>query len=162
MTATSTVRTRRSGERVIASITTYVEKRLKLKVNREKSAVPRPVQRVFLGYSFTMHRQTRIRVPKKSVQKMKSRLKDLLQQGRGRNLRRFIKEMDKPVMRRWMHYFQLAETKLLAEELDAWIRRRLRYILCASGNATPPVTANSRRADSFQNMPASAHGIGAS
>lgn len=123
------VRTRRSGERVKASITAYVEKRLKLKVNRKKSALARPVQRVFLGYSFTIHRQTRIRVPGKSIQKMKSKLKDLFRQGRGRNLRRFIHDTLNPVLRGWMHYFRLAETKLFAEELDAWIRRRLRCIL---------------------------------
>lgn len=123
------VQTRRSGERVMASISAYVEKRLKLKVNREKSAVARPVQRVFLGYSFTAHRQARIRVPDKSVQKMKSKLKDLFRQGRGRNLRGFINDTLNPVLRGWMHYFRLAETKLFAEELDGWIRRRLRCIL---------------------------------
>lgn len=123
------VQSRRSGERVMASITAYVEKRLKLKVNREKSAVARPVQRVFLGYSFTIHRKTRIRVPKTSVQKMKSKLKDLFRQGRGRNVQRFIKETLNPVLRGWMHYFRLAETKLFAEELDSWIRRHLRCIL---------------------------------
>lgn len=123
------VQSRRSGERVMASISTYVEKRLKLKVNREKSAVDRPVRRVFLGYSFTVHRKTRIRVPKKSVQKMKSKLKDLFRQGRGRNLQHFIQETLNPVLRGWMHYFRLAETKLFAEELDSWIRRRLRCIV---------------------------------
>jgi RNA-directed DNA polymerase len=113
----------------MASVTAYVEKRLKLKVNREKSAVARPVQRTFLGYSFTAHRQARIRVPDKSVQKMKSKLKVLFRQGRGRNLRRFITDTLNPVLRGWMHYFRLAETKLFAEELDGWIRRRLRCIL---------------------------------
>lgn len=123
------VRTRRAGERVMGSISAYVEKRLKLKVNRQKSAVAHPVQRVFLGYSFSSQRKPRIRVPKKSVQKMKSKLKDLFRQGRGRNLKRFINDTLNPVLRGWMHYFRLAETKVFAKELDSWIRRHLRCIL---------------------------------
>lgn len=122
------VSTRRSGERVLASIGRYLEKRLKLKVNREKSAVAWPQQRVFLGYSFTKHRQPRIRVPAKSVQKMKAKMRALFRKGRGRNVPRFIKETLNPVLRGWIHYFRLSETKTFAQELDQWIRRHLRKI----------------------------------
>jgi group II intron reverse transcriptase/maturase len=64
------VASRRSGERVLASLTQFLEGEMKLRVNRAKSAVDRPLNRVFLGYSFTLHRQTKIRVPEKTCQKM--------------------------------------------------------------------------------------------
>lgn len=123
------VATRRSGERVMESMTQFIEKKLKLKANRSKSAVDRPVNRTFIGFSFTIQKKPKIRVPKKSTKKMKGKLKDLFREGRGRNLFFFIKERLNPVLRGWINYFRLAETKGYAEELDSWIRRRLRAIL---------------------------------
>jgi RNA-directed DNA polymerase len=123
------VATHRSGERVMESMTRFIETKLKLKVNRAKSAVDRPVNRTFLGFSFTIQKKPKIRVPKKSTKKMKGKLKDLFREGRGRNLFFFIKERLNPVLRGWINYFRLAETKGFAEELDSWIRRRLRAIL---------------------------------
>jgi RNA-directed DNA polymerase len=102
---------------------------MKLKVNREKSAVDRPVNRVFLGYSFTIQRDTKIRVPEKSCMKMRAKIKELFRVGRERNLERFIKETLNPLLRGWITYFRLSETKGFAEELDGWIRRRLRCVL---------------------------------
>jgi RNA-directed DNA polymerase len=122
------VRTRRSGERVMASVTEFLERRLKLKVNAAKSAVDRPWNRKFLGYSVTWHRETKLRVAPESVQRLKGKLKALFRQGRGRNLGRFIREQLTPVLRGWANYFGLAEAKGVFEELDGWIRRRLRCI----------------------------------
>lgn len=122
------VASRRSGERVMESMTRFIETKLKLKVNRAKSAVDWPVNRTFLGFSFTIQKKPKIRVPKKSTKKMKGNLKELFREGRGRNPRRFIKERLNPVLRGWINYFRLAETKGFAEELDSWIRRRLRGI----------------------------------
>lgn len=121
--------TKRSGERVLESITEYLEKKLKLKVNRAKSAVDRPSRRVFLGYSFTPGKKPRMRVPKKTTQKMKNKLKKLCREGRGRNLERFIGDRLNPVLRGWTNYFRLSETKTFAGELDEWLRHRLRCIL---------------------------------
>lgn len=123
------VASRRAGERVLKSITGFVETRLKLKVNQEKSAVARPWTRKFLGYSFTAHKQCRIRVPAQSVKRFRKHLKELFRKGRGRNLRRFITKDLNPSLRGWIDYFRLAETKGFAEDLDQWIRRRLRLIL---------------------------------
>ena len=89
----------------------------------------RPWKRSFLGYSFTMHRHPKIRVPAKSVKRLRQTLKKLFRKGRGRNLRRFIKATLNPVLRGWINYFRLSETKGFAEELDGWVRRRLRVIL---------------------------------
>lgn len=123
------VASKKAGERVLKSITGFVETRLKLKVNREKSAVARPWTRKFLGYSFTAHKQCRIRVPSQSVEKFRKHLRELFRMGRGRNLSRFIKEELNPTLRGWIDYYRLAETKGFAEELDQWVRRRLRLIL---------------------------------
>jgi RNA-directed DNA polymerase len=123
------VATRRSGERVMASVTGFLEERMKLKVNRDKSAVDEPINRVFLGYSFLKDPRVRIRVPEKTCLKMRAKLKGLFRTGRGRNLESFIRKDLNPVLRGWMNYFRLSETKRFAEELDGWIRRRLRCVL---------------------------------
>lgn len=123
------VRSRRAGERVLQSVTEFVENNLKLKVNRDKSAVDRPWKRTFLGFSFTNHRQPRIRIPKETLRQFRLNLKDLFRRGRGRNLGRFTREDLNPVLRGWLNYFRLAETKGYAEGLDGWLRRRLRCIL---------------------------------
>jgi RNA-directed DNA polymerase len=119
----------RSGERVMQSITRFVEQRLKLRVNRTKSAVARPWQRKFLGYTFSWHFQTRIRVAKQSIGRLKDKLKDLFRKGRGRNLARFIQTNHNPVLRGWSNYFRLTDFRGFAEKLDQWLRRRLRCIL---------------------------------
>jgi RNA-directed DNA polymerase len=91
--------------------------------------VDRPWKRSFLGYSFTNHRSPKIRVPEKSVKRFRQKLKGLFRMGRGCNLRRFITETLNPVLRGWINYFRLSETKGFAEELDGWVRCRLRIIL---------------------------------
>lgn len=123
------VSSRRSGERVLASVSRYIEGKLKLKVNREKSAVGRPWDRKFLGYSFTFHKRCKVRVAPKSLKRFRAHLKRVFRMGRGRNLRRFIVEDLNPILRGWINYFILAETKGFAEDLDKWIRRKLRLIL---------------------------------
>jgi RNA-directed DNA polymerase len=123
------VGSRQSGERVSASITNFIEKKLRLKVNRKKSAVDRPWKRTFLGYSFTFHKEPRLRVPKETIQRFKSKCKQLLRQGRGKNLVKFIREDLNPVILGWINYFGKAEVKGFAEDLDSWIRRRSRLIL---------------------------------
>jgi RNA-directed DNA polymerase len=119
----------RSAERVMQSITRFVEQRLKLEINRAKSAVARPWQRKFLGYTFSWHIKTRIRVAKQSVERLKGKLKALLRKGRGRNLARFIQKDLNPVLRGWSHYFRLTDFRGFANQLDQWLRRRLRCIL---------------------------------
>jgi RNA-directed DNA polymerase len=101
---------------------------LKLKVNKEKSAVDRPQKRKFLGYSMTFHREPRLRVAPASIERLKNKLRELFRQGRGRNLNRFVETLT-PILRGWVNYFQLAEYKGIFEELDSWIRRKLRCIL---------------------------------
>jgi len=106
------------------SITRFVEQRLKLWIKREKSAVARPWQRAFLSYSFSWHYQSRIRVAKQSIERIRGNLKALFRKGRGRNIARFIQEDLNPVLRGWISYFRLTEFRGFAEELDQWVRRR--------------------------------------
>jgi len=123
------VRTERSGKRVMESITRFLERRLKLRVNRKKSAVDRPWKRKFLGYSVTPHRKPRLKPAPDSVKRLKVKLKALFRKGRGRNLGRFIREDLDPVLRGWINYFRLADVKGVFQSLDQWIRRRLRCIV---------------------------------
>lgn len=123
------VRSRSAGERVKESITRFLEKRLRLKVNEEKSAVDRPWKRKFLGYTMTWHREPRIKVAESSVKRLKVKLREILRRGRGRNIGRLIEEELTPLLRGWMNYFRLAEVKGVFEELDGWIRRKLRCVI---------------------------------
>lgn len=122
------VRTEASGNRVMTSITRFLEETLRLRVNREKSAVSRPSKRTYLGYSMTPHREPRLKVAEGSVRRFKKKIKEVTRRGRGRNLRRVIEELI-PIFRGWMQYFRHAKVKGIFEDLDKWIRRRLRCIL---------------------------------
>jgi len=122
------VGSKRSGERVLASITQFLEKKLKLKVNEQKTEVDRPWNRSFLGYTMTWHKRPRLRVARASVKRLKNKVKILMRKGRGRSLSHTIESL-KPLVRGWYNYFKLAEVKNLFEELDGWLRRKLRCIL---------------------------------
>jgi len=122
------VGTKRSGERVLSSLTRFLAKQLGLKVNQEKSAVDRPWNRKFLGYSLTFHRKSRLKVAKASIERLKGKLREMLRRGRGHALRRVIDDLN-PVLKGWMVYFRLTEVRGVLEELDSWIRRKLRCVL---------------------------------
>ena len=122
------VKSKRAGQRVLASITRYLASKLKLKVNSEKSSVARPWDRKFLGYSMTFHQQPRLKVAPAVVDRLKGKLRELFRAGRGRNIRVQIRELT-PVLRGWVNYFKLAEVKGIFDELDGWIRRKFRCVL---------------------------------
>lgn len=122
------VGSRVAGERVMRSIRAYLEGVLRLRINTAKSAVARPWERTFLGYSFTAHHDSRLRIAPKSVQRFKQRVRERLRQGRGRSLSRTIDDLQ-PLLRGWINYFQLTQTKSALEQIDGWLRRRLRCLL---------------------------------
>src|SRR6516225_298497 len=122
------VRTQRSGQRVMAGITAFLEQRLKLKVNAEKSAVARPWQRKFLGYSVTWHKKPKLKIAPSSRQRFAEKIRQTLRSARGQSLRQVIDQLN-PVLRGWVSYFRLTEERGVLEELDGWIRRRLRTLL---------------------------------
>ena len=122
------VRSRRAGERVLASVERFLRKQLRLRVNRDKSAVDRPWKRKFLGYTVTVHREAKLRIAPESVKRFRDKVRELARQGRGRSLAWTIERLE-PLIRGWVAYFRLAEVKAAFEQLDQWLRRRLRCIL---------------------------------
>jgi RNA-directed DNA polymerase len=117
-----------AGERVMRGIRVFLEKVLHLRVNAEKSAVARPWGRKFLGFSFTVQRETRLRIAPESVKRLMQRVREQLRSGRGRSLSHTIRDLN-PLLQGWMSYFQLTQSKWILEELDGWVRRRLRCLL---------------------------------
>jgi RNA-directed DNA polymerase len=122
------VRSEEAGKRVMASLERFLDKRLRLKTNRDKSAVARPWERKFLGYTVTRHGKTRLTVAPQSIKRLKEKLRPILRRGRGRALVSVIEELG-PVLRGWVGYYRMAEVKRRFEELDGWVRRKLRCIL---------------------------------
>jgi group II intron reverse transcriptase/maturase len=122
------VRSRKAGERVMASLTRFLAHQLRLQVNEGKSAVARPWQRKFLGYSMTFDRTPRLKAANASVQRFKEKVRELIRQGRGQSIITVIGKLQ-PLIRGWTAYFKLANVKSTFEELDGWIRRKLRCIL---------------------------------
>jgi RNA-directed DNA polymerase len=123
------VKSRKAGERVKASITGWLERRLKLKVNEHKSAVDNMSRRKFLGYSMTADKVPKLKPAKVSVERFKGKVRELFCKARGRNVERFILNDLNPLVRGWGEYFKLSGVKLIFEELDGWIRRKLRSLI---------------------------------
>ncbi|BCH21580.1 group II intron reverse transcriptase/maturase [Mesorhizobium sp. L-8-3] len=122
------VRSRRAGERIMASLTRFLAERLKLTVNGVKSAVDRPWKRTFLGYTMTGHKTPRLLIAGSSVARLRDKLRAAFRAGRGRALGATVKDFA-PILRGWIAYFRLTEGKGILEELDGWLRRKLRCIL---------------------------------
>lgn len=122
------VRSQRAGQRVLDTTERFLKGRLRLVVNREKSAVDRPWKRKFPGYTFTMHYQPKFKVAPESVKRLKGRLRERFRQGRGRSLRRLLADL-RPVLLGWVSYYRKSEVRITFEQLDEWLRRKLRVIL---------------------------------
>lgn len=122
------VKSKAAGEQVMQSITRFLAKNLRLKVNKEKSAVDRPWNRKFLGYTMTSHQSPKLKVSPNSIKRAKARVKEIIRKGRGRSLPKVAGELT-TYLRGWVNYFRLSRVKIAFEELDQWIRRKLRSIL---------------------------------
>jgi RNA-directed DNA polymerase len=122
------VRSKAAGERVLTSLERFLTTRLRLRVNREKSAVARPWTRKFLGYSVTWDRTARLRVSPAAVERLKTKVRGALSRGRGRRLADVVKELNLAT-RGWVVYFRLADVRVTFEDLDKWLRRKLRCLV---------------------------------
>jgi RNA-directed DNA polymerase len=122
------VRSGLAGQRVMDSITRFITKRLKLKVNDKKSAVARPQERKFLGFSFTDGRVIRRRIAAKAVERFKQRIREITRQAKGVSLETTMATLA-PYMRGWRGYFGFCETQDLLINLTRWVRLRLRAAL---------------------------------
>jgi RNA-directed DNA polymerase len=122
------VRSRRAGERVMASISTFITTKLKLKVNQQKSAVARPWERKFLGFSFTWNREPKRRIAPKAVVRFKERVRELTSRTRGVSIERIAEELAQ-YLRGWLGYFGKCQTPSVLQGLEEWTRRRLRSVI---------------------------------
>jgi len=119
------VRSERAGQRVMQSVTQFITRRLKLKVNETKSAVARPQDRKFLGLSFTSGREPKRRIAPKARQRFKERVRELTRRTRGISLPVMVGQLAE-YLRGWRGYFGFCQTPSVLQDLDSWVRRRLR------------------------------------
>ena len=119
------VRSKRAGERVMASITRFLTVRLKLKVNQEKSAVARPWDRKFLGFSFTSRKEPKRRIAPKAIGRFKERVRKLTYRTRGVSVERMAEDLTR-YLQGWLGYFGKCQTPSVLQGLEEWTRRRLR------------------------------------
>jgi RNA-directed DNA polymerase len=121
------VRSERAGHRVMASMTKFITKKLRLKVNEEKSAVARPWERKFLGFSFTVNLDPKRRLAPETVRRLRRRVRKLTRRTRGVSVEQMVADLNR-YLRGWRGYFGYCETPSVLEDLDSWIRRRLRAV----------------------------------
>jgi len=110
------------------SITGFIQRRLKLKVNEQKSAVRRPAERKFLGFSISNAREPKRRIAAKALVRFKRKVRELTQRTRGISIEQMTKQLS-GYLRGWKSYFGFCETPSVLETLDQWIRRRLRSVI---------------------------------
>jgi RNA-directed DNA polymerase len=122
------VRSQRAGQRVMTNVTRFIMRRLKLKVNEAKSAVARPEQRKFLGFSFSSNKQPKRRIAPKALLRCKQRIRELTRRTRGISLEQMIKELA-AYLRGWKSYFGFCQATSALRNLDYWIRHRLRSMI---------------------------------
>ena len=118
----------RAGQRVMESVTHFITHRLKLQVNQEKSAVARPRQRKFLGFSFTGEREPRRRIASKAIARFKERVREQTGRTRGISLRQMVQELT-TYLRGWLGYFGDCQTPSVLQSLETWLRHRLRSVV---------------------------------
>ncbi len=138
------VRSQRAGERVMAGIERFLEKRLKLKVNRAKSAVAKPSVRKFLGFSFTREPSPRRRIAPQAIARFKAKVRELTRRTGGKSLAQIVKELSVYLIG-WRGYFGFCQTPSVLRALDEWIRRRLRAIAWKQWKRGPARFAELRR-----------------
>jgi len=122
------VRSEKAGQRVMESVKRFITKRLKLKVNEQKSAVARPQMRKFLGFSFTDGPEIRRRIAAKAVERFKDQIREITRKARSRSLAKTMSVLA-PYMQGWRGYFGFCETPDVLIQLTGWVRRRLRAAL---------------------------------
>ena len=122
------VRSKRAGDRVMESVSNFISKKLKLKVNSGKSAVAWPRARKFLGFSFTAGRETRRRLAPRTIQRFKQRVRELTQRTRSVKIETMVDQLAL-YLRGWKNYFGYCQTPSVLAGLEQWYRRRLRSVI---------------------------------
>lgn len=122
------VRSERAGQRVMASVRNFITRKLKLKVNGEKSAVARPRERKFLGFSFTSGREPKRRIAPQALKRFKERVRELTRRTRGVSIEEMVRQLSIYLVG-WHNYFAFCETPSILQRLDQWTHRRLRCVV---------------------------------
>ena len=123
------VRSKRAGNRVMESVSRFIEKKLRLKINRQKSAVGRPWDRKYLGFCMTNSRKApKIRIHWKTIKRFKERVRKITARRRGRSISQLIRELN-TFTRGWWNYYGITESYNRLRPLAHWIRRRLRAVI---------------------------------
>jgi len=122
------VRSQRAGERVMRSVSEFITKSLKLKVNEQKSAVSKPSKRKFLGFSFTWHREPKRRIAPKAITRFKQRVRELTRRTRGDRVETMVAQLSR-YLTGWRGYFRFCQTPTVLRRLEEWTRRRLRSVI---------------------------------
>lgn len=122
------VRSERAGQRVMESVKSFIANKLKLKVNDKKSAVARPGERKFLGFSFTSGLQPKRRIAPKAVERFKKRVRELTRRTRGVSIEKMAGELA-VYLNGWRNYFSFCQTPSVLRDLDCWMKRRLRCVV---------------------------------
>jgi RNA-directed DNA polymerase len=119
------VRSQRAGQRVMKSVTRFITQELKLKVNETKSAVARPQERKFLGFSFTASPEAKRVIAPQALDRFKQRIREITRRAKGVSMKTTIEELA-PFMRGWRSYFGFCETPEVLVSLTRWVRLRIR------------------------------------
>ena len=122
------VKSERAGERVLESCRRYLEKKLKLKMNEEKSRTDSPTKAKFLGFSLYNIREIGIRVHEKTLQKLKEKLKELTKRNQGRKLSDVLEAVNRSMIG-WLNYYALADMRNHVKTISQWLRRRIRMYI---------------------------------
>jgi RNA-directed DNA polymerase len=121
------VKSQKAGQRVMESVSGFITRKLRLKVNQSKSAVDRPGKRKFLGFSFTSGKEPKRRIAPRALDRCKEKLRDLTRRTRGIDARSMVEQVS-VYLRGWIGYFGFCQTPSVLRDLDSWIRRRLRAV----------------------------------
>ena len=119
------VRSERAGQRVMESVKRFITEKLKLKVNESKSAVAKPQERKFLGFSFTGGKELKRKIALKAIDRFKERIREITHKARGQSMKQVMEELAR-YLRGWRGYFGFCETPSVLQRLDSWVRRRVR------------------------------------
>src|SRR5436190_16204560 len=119
------VRSERAGQRVMESVKRFISEKLKLKVNESKSAVAKPQERKFLGFSFTGGKELKRKIAPKAIDRFKEKIREITHKARGQSMKQVMEELAR-YLRGWRGYFGFCETPSVLKRLDSWVRRRVR------------------------------------
>jgi len=119
------VRSERAAQRVMESVKRFITQKLKLKVNESKSAVAKPQERKFLGFSFTSGKELKRKIAPKAIDRFKERVREITHKSRGRSMKKVMEELAQ-YLRGWRGYYGFCETPSVLQKLDSWVRRRVR------------------------------------